>query len=85
MDLELACIVCNWSRDLWWSLGLGAVGAAAAAAAAASAAYSDDWLYDVFGPPAARGGGPPDPYALRYSCWFATYPICVPSGEIAVA
>ena len=41
MDLELACVVCNWSRDFWEWIGFGGIGAAAAAAAAAVSDFVD--------------------------------------------
>jgi hypothetical protein len=43
MDVEIACIVCNWSRDFWDWIAVGAAGAvAAAAAAAATAGYAPE-------------------------------------------
>lgn len=47
MDPELACIVCNWARDLWWGIGLGGFGAAAAAGAAAGSSYEDRYSDEV--------------------------------------
>jgi hypothetical protein len=40
MNLETLCMICNWARDLWWSITVGAAGAAVAAGAA-GAPYED--------------------------------------------
>lgn len=48
MDLDLACVVCNWSRDLWGSLAIGAIGAIGAAAAAAYSASADEQYEDRY-------------------------------------
>jgi hypothetical protein len=73
MDLGLACIVCNWSRDLWESIGLGGFGAAAAAAAAAAGGHYEDRYADEAGDVTqdVHGHAPATSIEEREAAWHA--------------